>query len=244
MALRTIEEKLNAKLQHFTIVPTGHFSSQKDFLNYLSEGAMLNINKVCSEIFSIPYGKYVVWEVNNKNAILLPLSSDKPTEALLPENDKTYDIVTNKLIANWQQLGMINEDEEHEHNDDSEFVSKVDMSTVDRTSLATALENAGMTVSELADRCGVDAPAISRILRKPSARSTGDPGGRNPSMGLASKVCAVLRIDPKIAFPDFFSSTSAQSVRKPPKNRGSGAQGGTKGHATDKWTQGNVAQPG
>ncbi len=237
MKPQTIEEKLDAKLYGLTLIPTGHFTSQKDFMNYLSEGAMLNINKMCSEIFSIPYGKYVVWEVNSKNAVLVPLGGKG--DSLLPEDNKTYDVITNKLINNWQNIGMLNEEEEHVHDDDSEFTSKIDMSTVDRTSLATALENSGMTVSELAARCGVDAPAISRILRKPQKRSTGDPGGRNPSMGLASKVCAVLRIDPKIAFPDFFKSASAQSARKPPKNRGSGAQSGNKGHATEMWTQGN-----
>lgn len=242
MKSQTIEEKLNLKLQHLIETPTGHFTSRNDFIKYLSEGAMLNINKMCSEIFSIPYGKYVVWEVNEKNAVLMPLGSDRNNESLLPEDNKTYDVVTNKLVDNWRQIGMLNEEEEHQHDDDSEFTSKIDMSTVDRKSLATALENSGMTVTDLAHKCGVDAPAISRILRKPSARSTGDPGGRNPSMGLASKVCAVLRIDPKIAFPDFFKSATAQSARKPPKNRGSGAQGGRKGHATEKWTQGNAGQ--
>jgi hypothetical protein len=217
MKFRTLEEKLDAKLTKFTENKKNQFTSKKVFIEYLTEGAILNINKLCSEIFSIPYGKYVVWELNDSNASLVPLGTSND---ILPSLDKPYDIITQTLVNNWDKIFT-----EDESDDGTEFVSQVDMSSVDRLPLARALEDRGMTVTELARACDVDPPAISRILRKPNSGAAGDPGGRNPSMALASKICAVLRLDPRAAFPDFFRADPSHEARKPPKNRGSGKNG-------------------
>jgi transposase-like protein len=103
-------------------------------------------------------------------------------------------------------------EEEADANAAHEFRNSIDHSSVDRETIARAIEDRGYTVTSLAQELGVDPPAISRILRKPKD-TQGDPGGRNPSMGLASEICRVLRLDPTAAFPDIFAPQQAYEPR-------------------------------
>jgi hypothetical protein len=125
-----------------------------------------------------------------------------------------------------------------------EFKSRVDPSDIDRSPLLRALEQQGHTVTSLAAAVGVDPPAISRLLRTPKDRQ-GDPGGRNPSIGTASRIANELRMDVEALFPDIFGVPDQKlGPRTPPSNRGSGMSGSAagsarKGAATKKWTQGD-----
>ena len=122
--------------------------------------------------------------------------------------------------------------------------SKIKMSTVDRSPIVRAMEQHGHTVTILAQACGVDTPAISRILRTPKD-TQGDPGGRNPSIGLAARIANELKMDAEALFPDIFGVPKNDlEARDQPGNRGSGmsqaAHGSVKkGKATKMWTQGN-----
>lgn len=116
-----------------------------------------------------------------------------------------------------------------------EFRNTIDASTVDRTPIMRAMQDRGFTVTSLAKEVGVEPPAISRILRTPKDVQ-GDPGGRNPSMGLASQICNVLRMDPTAAFPDIFNQNEKYHPRDQAGNDGSGAHSHGKGGG--KWTQG------
>lgn len=241
---------------------SGHrFDSRDDLKNHLNEGALLNISKVGSKALSVPCGEYLVWVTDPGHTTLVP--TREPDREVFEGRDESYDILTPDLLQNWNKLSPIiaeeeygkpewqEEGEEYEnrpeapargHEESGEFSSEVDATTVDRLPILRALQERGMTLTDLANDVGVDVPAISRILRKPRDVQ-GDPGGRNPSMELASKITAALRLDPKTAFPDFFKVDYGHEARKSPSNRGSGmkghAKGSTKkGKATKQWTRG------
>jgi len=123
-----------------------------------------------------------------------------------------------------------------------EFKSRVDPADIDRNPMLRAMEQQGHTVTSLAHAVGVDPPAISRLLRTPKDRQ-GDPGGRNPSIGTASRIANELRMDVEALFPDIFGVPDQNlGPRDTPGNRGSGMKGAAAGSVRkggQQWTQGN-----
>lgn len=103
-------------------------------------------------------------------------------------------------------------DEDDEADDDSEFQTGVDEKSVNRKSLLRSMEDAGYTVTSLANEVGVDPSTISRMLRTPKDRS-GDPGGRNPSIGMASAITHKLRASPTTLFPDIFAGRTSEQYK-------------------------------
>ena len=229
------------------------FNSHEELSQYISEGALLNVGKIASKALSVPCGDYMVWCTEAGHTMLVPVSeAHSNTQDVFESSSDQYDIFTTTLLNNWNKLAKVLEEDEQpeqfkrtqeaDDDDDNELIdSEVDESSVDRTALLRTMQERGFTVSSLADACGVQPPAISRLLREPRS-GKGDPGGRNPSMGLAGKICKILRVDPTAVFSDIFSGQyEAKSVKG---NRGSGmggaAKGSTKkGGASEKYTQGN-----
>lgn len=229
-----IEHRLNKYLTDPTIdeanslisiaTSPARFDTQTELRNHLQEGSLLNIGLIGSKALSVPCGDYMVMATNAGHTMLVPIkATDKELFASMEDH---YDILTPNLINNWNKVEkVLSEEEDPSRRIGGPVPNGIDMSTVDRTPLARAMEERGMTETELANICGVDVPAISRILRKPKD-TAGDPGGRNPSMELASKICAALRLDPQAAFPDFFKVDGGHAARETPGNAGSG--GGAK----------------
>lgn len=208
------------------------FDNKDELAQYLSEGALLNVSVIGSKALSVPCGEYMVWLTNSGNTMLVPTSGPKSKEVFEHSRDQ-YEVLTRDLLMNWNKLEKtISEDyhsnqednqsnlrhgeegnENHEDNlqngedgnENSEFPSSIQVSTVDRTPILRSMQDRGYSVTSLAAEVGVDPPAISRILRTPKD-TQGDPGGRNPSMELASKICGALRMDPTAAFPDIFGN--------------------------------------
>lgn len=244
----TLSEKLNIILQpspdHQDIesliigsYSQARFDSQRDFESYLSEGALLNISAIGSKALSVPCGEYLVWLTDAGHTVLFPTNQPRPKE-VFEQNRDQYEVLTKDLMRNWNKLERVlaedlqpqsneylKEPEENsgdpEEDRAGEFRSTIDASTVDRTPIMRAIQDRGYTVTSLAQAVGVDPPAISRIMRTPKDVQ-GDPGGRNPSMGLASKICSVLRIDPTAAFPDIFNAKK-YNARQTPGNDASGS---------------------
>ncbi len=270
----SLTEKLNRKLDDDPIltefdelcniaVSRNKFMNKRDLQQHLSEGALLNVGILASKALSIPCGDYMVWMTDAGHTMLVPVSENTATKEVFEHTDiDKYDIFTNVLLQNWSKLERTlsedindfdktvddNEMEvdqgEEKEGTEGEIRTNVDVSTVDRMPILRAMHDRGHTVTSLANAVGVDPPAISRILRTPKDIQ-GDPKGRNPSMGLASQICAELRLDPTAAFPDIFGSHTRYEPRNTPGNRGSGMKGAAhgshrKGHATEKWTQGNT----
>lgn len=225
------------------------FDSQQEFAKYLSEGSLLNVSVIGSKALSVPCGEYMVWMTDAGHTVLFP-TGKAPSREVFEHNREHYEVQTRDLMANWNKLervlaedvplGPTQQQQNLEQNEENleepegepgdpnqgqsgEFRSTIDASTVDRTPIMRAMQDRGYTVTSLADEVGVDPPAISRILRTPKDVQ-GDPGGRNPSMGLASQICNVLRIDPTAAFPDIFNANK-YDARQTPGNAGSGDQG-------------------
>lgn len=257
----SLREKLDARLCNEEVVqevgelfaratsPT-RFNSVGDLRDHLSEGALLNVGRLASKALSVPCGDYMVWMTDAGHTMLVPVGSNGANGDIYEHSSDTYDIFTKTLLQNWSKLERtLVEDENPKATDDGEDeeddeIGNIEMTSVDRKTIARAIEDRGYTVTSLAQKCGVLPPAISRILRKPKDTKQGDPGGRNPSAGLAGKICKHLRLDPKAAFPDIFGSKPEYEARNPPKNRGSGMKGAAagskrKGKASDKWASGN-----
>lgn len=214
LSARLNEESMAASFDRLLTASTkrGTFANSQDLRSYLTEGALLNVTAFGSQAFSIPAGEYMVWMTDSNNTMLVPTKSQH--NEVLESRGAQYEIFTRDMLANPlgfaqtldENYGMSpfseagEDDGEDEEND---FVSNVDEESVDRTALLRAMQTKELTETELADRLGVHVSAVSRLLRKPQ-KGPGDPGGRNPSMKLAGRLCKELNIDPGIAFPDIF----------------------------------------
>lgn len=240
------------------------FKSQQEFAANLVEGSLLNVSVIASRALSVPQGEYMVWMTDAGHTMLVPTTEKRGNGEVFENSTDGYEVQTRDLMANWNRLertiaengppappvnqgnlqqggneGNLQEPQgepgDEEEGKAGEFRSTIDASTVDRTPIMRAMQDRGFTVTSLANKVGVDPPAISRILRTPKDVQ-GDPGGRNPSMGLASQICNVLRIDPTAAFPDIFNQNEKYQARQQPGNDGSGSHSHGKGGG--KWTQG------
>ena len=245
----TIEEDITVLLDIAN--SSSAFQSPLEFKKHLSEGSMLNISKIASKALSVPCGEYLVWTTDAGNTMLVPTKETGPTQEVYEGYGKNYDVLTPELVKQWNTIERVLAENSEPEGEDSEsegtgdLRSGIDMSTVDRTPIVRAMEQHGHTVTSLARAVGVDPPAISRILRSPK-NTQGDPGGRNPSIGLAAKVANELKMDAEALFPDIFGVPDSDlEARDQPGNRGSGmdqaAHGSMKrGKASSKWTQGNA----
>lgn len=248
-------------------IAINRFDNQKELAEYLCEGALLNIGKIASNALSIPSGEYIVWVTDVGHTMLVPTKEVKKSSEVFESNEDRYEILTPRLLQNWNVIQRVlaeddepwnpshgpmdrghtsesgaEEDTDEKESSGKQIKSRVNPADIDRSPILRAMEDRGYTVTSLASAVGVQPPAISRLLRVP--RDTqGDPGGRNPSMGLAAEISKALRVDPTALFPDIFGAGQDLEARKTPGNRGSGvsnsAAGSTKkGEATKKWTQG------
>lgn len=231
----SLERKIEKKLSNFILesadvlldlATSGRsFESQADLRSHIVEGAILNVNGLAANNLSIPSGKYVVWANNAKHTTLVPIKFAHK-EVFENHQDK-YDLFTSNLIRNWNYLERILAEDDEK--DGEEIDSNIDMSTVDRDPIVRSMEQQGHTVTSLAKAVGVLPPAISRILRIPK-RTKGDPGGRNPSIGLAARIANELKMNPEALFPDIFGTMRRDlKPRKPPANTGSGMKQAAKG---------------
>lgn len=250
--------------------PARRFKTKEELKHHLAEGALLCINKLSSHALSVPCGDYMVWMTDPGHTMLVPITERQSQQEIFTDANEQFEIFTPDLLDNWSTVERtLNEegppgangpdtggngeadagetdDGAPEPESGEEFSTSIDMSSVDRTPIVRAMQQHGFTVTSLANAVGVDPPAISRILRSPRETSSGDPGGRNPSLPLAARIANVLRMDAEALFPDIFGTPKQQfQARQQPANRGSGMSGAAagstkKGKASKMWTQGNA----
>jgi hypothetical protein len=248
--------EFDSLLQH-SISP-GSFNTQNELQHHLSEGALLNVSLIGSRALSIPSGEYMVWATDAGHTMLVPVDQNTNKEEVFEAAKDTYEVLTPNLLNHWNKVervlaeeeipgepGETPEPEEADKSEAPQFKSRVNPADIDRNPMLRAMEQQNHTVTSLADAVGVDPPAVSRLLRTPKDRQ-GDPGGRNPSIGLASRIANELRMDVEALFPDIFGVPKQDlGARETPGNRGSGMTGAAhgsvrKGQGTRKWTQGNA----
>ena len=234
MASRPFYDRLSERVQEITMLEgfdhllaaateSNTFSNSQELQSYITEGALVNVNTFGSGVFSIPSGEYMVWLTDAGHTMLVPTDQLTRTPDVFENSEHGFEISTRDMLKTFTGFGrtLTEADEEEPEKDEErdrerdrdrdedkpesrDFSLAVDASTVDRTPILRAMEDQKFTVTELANQCGVDPPAISRILREPQP-GPGDPGGRNPSIELAAKICAILSMDPRSAFPDIFT---------------------------------------
>lgn len=200
---------------------SNRFDSVDDLLEYISEGAILSVGEIASESLGIKPGRYLIWQCDEEVTTLTDMAAAAKQK-----------IRTDSLLESYHSLSKcINEDtgtlENLDQDKEPEFSLAIDRDTVDRTALLSGMERSGHTVTSLAKAVGVDPPAISRILRKPRKGKT-DPGGRNPSLGLAAQVCDELKVPVTKAFSDIFGRKSEYKPKNVKANSQSGQNKGLK----------------
>ncbi len=198
------------------------FHTKDELQSYLMEGALLNLSRLGEHYFSIPSGQYMVYTTSQGSTMLIPVSETGSTEEVFEHKTDNYEVATTKLLDNWNLLGKpapLLEAESEEDNQEFEG-SRIDLDSVDRDAIAQAMNDQNMSVTDLANRVGVDKSTVSRYLRKPKEGIQGDPGGRTPSLVTAGEISKALRASPTTLFPDVFKQRKRKTRRK--GNRGSG----------------------
>ena len=220
-----IDKKISARLEVHTersiveelidnATSSKRFDSVDDLLGYISEGAILTVGEIASESLGIRPGQYLIWQCDDEVTTLTDMAASTKKK-----------ISTDTLLQSYTSLSKNITEESEDSGKEPEFNLAIDKDTVDRTSLLAGMERSGHTVTSLAKAVGVDPPAISRILRKPRKGRT-DPGGRNPSLGLAAQVCDELKVPVTKAFSDIFGK---KSEYKPKSVKGNSQSGQNKG---------------
>ena len=220
-----IDKKISARLEVHTersiveelidnATSSKRFDSVDDLLGYISEGAILTVGEIASESLGIRPGQYLIWQCDDEVTTLTDMAASTKKK-----------ISTDSLLQSYTSLSKNITEESEDSDKEPEFSLAIDRDTVDRTSLLAGMERNGHTVTSLAKAVGVDPPAISRILRKPRKGRT-DPGGRNPSLGLAAQVCDELKVPVTKAFSDIFGK---KSEYKPKSVKGNSQSGQNKG---------------
>ena len=166
----------------------------------------------------------MVYTTSQGSTMLVPVSSNSRQEEVYEDKGQFFEVSTTKLLNNWNLLGRpapLLEDEDIGDDD----TNRIDLDTVDRDSIVQAMNDQNISVSDLADKVGVDKSTISRYLRKPKEGVQGDPGGRTPSLAIAGEISSALRASPTTLFPDVFKR---HRRKKRQGNRGSGVTAVTK----------------
>lgn len=207
-------------------ISRGAFHTADELKTYLTEGALLSLSKLGEHYFSIPSGQYMVYTTNNGSTMLVPVSERGTLEDVYEDRLPSYEIATTKLLNNWNLLGKPSPILEAEDEDFGDENNRIDMDTVDRNAIVSAMKDQNISVTDLAGKVGVDKSTISRYLRKPKEGVQGDPGGRTPSMMAAGEISKILRASPTTLFPDVFKKQKRRKKRK--GNRASGVTSVTK----------------
>lgn len=201
------------------------FHTKDELRHYLMEGALLNLTRLGEQYFSIPSGQYMVYTTSQGSTMLIPVAEHAATEEVYEGKEDNFEVATTKLLDNWNLLGKPTPILEDEDSGEIEG-SRIDLDTVDRDAIAQAMNDQNLSVTDLANKVGVDKSTVSRYLRKPKEGIQGDPGGRTPSLVTAGEISKALRASPTILFPDVFKQKKRKAKRK--GNRGSGVTSVTK----------------
>jgi ribosome-binding protein aMBF1 (putative translation factor) len=169
------------------------FDNKRQFSQYLTEGIILNVNRLVSQNIGIPQGEYVLYNITQEKAMLVPTSEITVQETDFSKSPKMFEVYTNKLLGCWNKIeGTITEDDSNgdqqqqqpKHYGRKEIEQKSRSKYGNVPEVVSALEKAGKTQEEVADEIGVHPSTISRYKHA----STSKTGGRVPSLGSALKL--------------------------------------------------------
>lgn len=232
---RAVDDYIDGLLE--MAISPARFDGAESLREHLHEGALLNVGKIASDCLSIPSGNYMVWLTDAGRTVLVPAPA-KSQEVYHKSEDK-YELHTAKLLGMWNKLqrSLVEDDQQggqgqapEQQGQSGHFGSAPEAAPeepytfgadVGRPALWQAMQRAGVGVSDLADRVGVDKSTISRLLRDVK-RGPGDPHGRNPSVAVAQQIASVLGVDVSEVLPP----PEDLDVSRRSSTSGSGAGGG------------------
>jgi DNA-binding XRE family transcriptional regulator len=208
------------------------FDNERQFSKFLTEGVLLNVNRLVSLNIGIPQGEYVVYSITPKKAMLIPTAEVTVQETDFSKSPKTFEVYTDKLLGCWNKIeGTITEDEDSGGSQQNAPPRRFGHKEIEQTSVSkypdvpevvSALEKAGKTQKEVASEIGVHPSTVSRYKRATSKK-----GGRVPSLGSALKLADATGADVEAMFHDIEPPT--------PRKATSGSGGGR----NETYRQGN-----
>jgi DNA-binding XRE family transcriptional regulator len=200
------------------------FDNRKQFARFLTEGVILNVNKLVSQGIGIPQGEYVLYSITSEKAMLIPTSEVSVQETDFSKSPQSFEIHTSKLLGCWNKIeGTIVEDNAPPRRFGRKEIEQTSTSKYKSVpEVVSALERAGKTQEEVADEIGVHPSTVSRYKR-----ATSHKGGRVPSLGAALKLADATGSNIEAMFGN---------VEPPKKRRRTGGSGGGRNPA---YRQGN-----
>ena len=202
---------------------TSRFDSKKQFAQYLTEGTILNVNKLVSMSIGIPCGEYVVYRITPEKSVLIPTSDMRAEETDFAGKPQGYEIASNRLLGCWNKIdNTLTEDDTPENfeKDRPDSAKMQDGGRIHplRSKVKQAVSHSGETGEEIAAKLGVDPSTVSRWQTQMQAGGKrGDPCGRNPNTSDA------------IAFAQEVGGTVESlfgDAQEPQKRKATGGSGG------------------
>jgi len=221
-ALSTLQEndQINSDIDFLIKIATSdyNYKDRKHFTNSMSEGAILNVNKLVSAYIGVPVGKYIVYDINSKTAMIIPTSDHVVETNDFNTKPSHYEIYTKDLLNCWNKTEIISEDDMNDlkkinQQGNKERIQKAKHKYPRNEQIKGAIESSGRSQEELADECGVDPSTISRWTA-----ASGE-GARKPSLDAALDFANSTGLDVE----SMFGSTPDTRAKK---HKTSGSGGG------------------
>ena len=168
------------------------FDNKNQFAQYLTEGVVLNINRLVSQGLGIPQGEYVLYNITTEKAMLVPTTEVTVQETDFTKSPKTFEVYTNRLLGCWNKIEGTITEAEGDADETGKPPRRYGRKEIEQKSkskyknvpeVVSALERAGKTQEEVADEIGVHPSTVSRYKHATSRK-----GGRVPSLGAALKL--------------------------------------------------------
>lgn len=204
---------------------TTRFDTPDQFKQFLTEGVLLNVNKMASQSIGVPQGEYVVYQVKGGKTMLIPTADVTVQETDFAEPPRAYEVHTKDLLGCWDKTertlyeaeengrppeGTPGEPGEPEDQQQAPDVGhgvkhKKQLGAQNRvhptnTKVHQAIQKSGKSLKDIADECGI---AVSTASRYGTKDFTGEePGGRRPSIDKAIEFANAIGLDVEAAFGD------------------------------------------
>jgi len=81
------------------------FNSKSELEEYLTEGAMLNVNSFGSKVLSIPSGEYMVWLTDAGHTMLVPVDASQAKKDVFENAGDTIELFTKDLLKAFVGVG-------------------------------------------------------------------------------------------------------------------------------------------
>lgn len=102
-------EDMQHDLQEMTRIATSahRFDNQEQFKQYLTEGALLNINSFASQLIGVPEGEYLIYNLGPDKTILVPTRTMQETD--FRHKPKAFEVFTPVLTGSWSRFEILTE---------------------------------------------------------------------------------------------------------------------------------------